>query len=224
MPVRTPVYWRAIVFSAVTLGCCIGAGPSFLGVTPAEAKAFYTRKRVNGHWITGRFPKRHATAARPALEGKARPVPAPVVTSTAALPVAAPLTKSPALDSRPEPAAAPPVAAPAAPIGSPTEEQRLQGLREALQARASRLVTTGSTGAGAPPAPQPQNGQPLATSSIGESKAAAPPPPREARSVSLDFETGIKTTLFSDGTTLKERFDIEALKALASPSAAKPPQ
>jgi hypothetical protein len=223
MPVRTRVYWRAIVFSAVTLGSWVGTGPGLLGVTPAEAKAFYTRKRVNGHWITGRFPKRHATATRPAREGRARPAAAPVVTLTAALPVPAPLANSTAPDAKREPTAAPPVAAPATPIAPPTEEQRLNGLREALQARASRLVTTGSTGAGAPPAAQPQNGQPLATSSIGESKAAVSPQ-REARSVSLDFETGIKTTLFSDGTILKERFDIEALKGLASPSAAKAPQ
>ena len=70
-------------------------------------------------------------------------------------------------------------------------------------------------------------GQPAAAPDVGGTKSAGPP--REARSVSLDFETGIKTTLFSDGTTSKERFEIEALKGLATPSTdsaapSKPPQ
>jgi hypothetical protein len=38
--------------------------------------------------------------------------------------------------------------------------------------------------------------------------------------VSLDFKSGLKTTLFSDGTTVREPFDVAAMKALA----ASPPE
>jgi hypothetical protein len=222
MPMRTPIYLRAVLASAVAFGACAVFGPEALGVSAAEAKAYYTRKRVNGHWITGRFAKRHAAAAARHRAGKA----AQIVTSTAALPApsvskALPETKSEV--ARPEaavPTAPPPTATP------PASDERLQGLREALQARAGRLVTTGSTGA--VPAQSPaRSSEPAAASDVGETKTAGPP--REARSVSLDFETGIKTTLFSDGTTSRERFEIEALKGLAAPSTdsaapSKPPQ
>lgn len=58
-----------------------------LGVRPAMAKdAFYTRKRVNGRWVTGRFPyKRVQTAAAAAA--------APVAASAAA--IAAPHVSKP---------------------------------------------------------------------------------------------------------------------------------
>jgi hypothetical protein len=40
--------------------------------------------------------------------------------------------------------------------------------------------------------------------------------------VSLDFRSGIKTTLFSDGTIVTEPFDTAALKGLAAaPNQAK---
>ncbi len=88
-------------------------------------------------------------------------------------------------------ATAPVAAGAAAAAGS--EGERLDKLRQALQARVNAL-TTGSV---APP--------------------EAPRPGPEPHSVSLDFQSGIKTTLFSDGTMVREPFDVPALKSLAAP-------
>jgi hypothetical protein len=44
-----------------TIGCpdlSGGAGSLALGVHPAQAKDFYTRKRIDGRWVTGVFPKK----------------------------------------------------------------------------------------------------------------------------------------------------------------------
>jgi hypothetical protein len=73
------------------------------------------------------------------------------------------------------------------------ENERLSKLREALQARANSL-TTGTL-----------------------SPAQAPNAVPEPHSVSLDFRTGTKTTIFSDGTSIQEPFDVGALKGLAAP-------
>jgi hypothetical protein len=43
-----------------------------------------------------------------------------------------------------------------------------------------------------------------------------PRPAPEPQSVSLDFKSGMKTTLFSDGSTVTEPFDTAALKGLAA--------
>ena len=75
-------------------------------------------------------------------------------------------------------------------VVSDPEADRLGKLRQALQARASAL-TAGRFVEVARPAPEPQ-------------------------SVSLDFKSGMKTTLFSDGTTVTEPFDTTALKGLAA--------
>jgi hypothetical protein len=81
-----------------------------------------------------------------------------------------------------------PVAAPPAPAA---QADPMAKLREALQARANTLTaTTGSIA----PAPRP-----------------------EAQSVSLDFDTGMKTTVFKDGTMVREPFDVSAWRGLASP-------
>jgi hypothetical protein len=74
-----------------------------------------------------------------------------------------------------------------------SDGERLDKLRQALQARVNAL-TTGSV---APP--------------------ETPRPGPEPHSVSLDFLSGVKTTLFSDGTMVREPFDVPALKSLAAP-------
>jgi hypothetical protein len=98
------------------------------------------------------------------------------------------------------PAPVPQVAfAPSATASSaPGEEERLRTLREALQARANSLSTGSVT------LPQPARVSP------------------EPQSVSLDFQSGVKTTVFSDGTSIQEQFDVAALKGIASPPRVKP--
>jgi hypothetical protein len=214
---RRKIVWRAGVFVAFAFGGSFVPSTSdfaFPGVSSAEAKPFYTRKRVNGRWITGRFPKRNATYASASKQAEPSPAPKPAAKATAASTTAAAASAAPVTASRPQPTVQPaqPLpttpAAPAAPhptasaqipaarpivsaalVPAP-EEQRLTKLRQALQARANAL-TTGSIPADPRPAPEPQ-------------------------SVSLDFKSGMKTTVFSDGTTVKEPFDVAAMKGLAA--------
>jgi hypothetical protein len=77
-------------------GHMVSAPISFgiLGVSSAEAAQFYTRKRVNGVWVEGRFPKsarsvrpvsvRTARKAQPARRVAAAPAPAPAPARAAA--------------------------------------------------------------------------------------------------------------------------------------------
>lgn len=221
---RRKIVWGAGVFAAFAFGGCLDSpksGFTFIGVSSVEAKPFYTRKRVNGRWITGHFPKRTATSANVSRKRVAEPtpaprpaakiatVPAPIMASAAAVAAASrarseppappgPPVPAPAPVSRAEPvpqapAPAPPatlVVANAALVPAP-EEQRLTKLRHALQARATALTTGSIPPQDQKPAPEPQ-------------------------SVSLDFKSGMKTTLFSDGTTVKEPFDVASMKGLAA--------
>jgi hypothetical protein len=200
-------YWRAAICAGVIFGGTAVSPPidlGFISVSPAEAKAYYTRKRVNGRWITGRFAKKGTAATRIAYGSRSAErspdastrvaalsaFSTPVMSAAAPAPVERPVT-APRHSPASSLAQAGPLAA-AAP-GSAFEDDRLSKLREALQARASAL-TTGSVAAqqGLRPGPEPQ-------------------------SVSLDFKSGTKTTVFSDGTSVTEPFDVAALKGLAAP-------
>jgi hypothetical protein len=208
---RRKMFWQAGVFAALTFGGCFGQSGgevAFVGVSPAEAKAYYTRKRVNGRWVTGRFAKRSGDVQSVATEPPEAPrikvsVVEPTLTSHASPALGrhsepgAP-AKRPGPQSATAPLAQAPLVPPLAniPLVSASEAEHLGKLRQALQARATAL-TTGSVVEVAHPAPEPQ-------------------------SVSLDFRSGIKTTLFSDGTIVTEPFDTAALKGLAAaPNQAK---
>jgi hypothetical protein len=176
-------------YSAVDLG--------FIGLSPAEAKPYYTKKRVNGVWITGRFPKRQATEKAERQDKKAAaPVrkarPAASVTTTAS--ITAP--REPRRGATSAPGAG---AAGAVPL---VADERLLKLQEALRARASTLTT------GIVPEPQghaaPIEPQPLAAAEA------------EPQSVSFDFRSGVKTTIFGDGAVIVEPFDVRSLKGLAA--------
>ena len=168
---------------------------------------------VNGRWITGRFPKRSAIKNNVANAGRSAKrrndeavdsdaTPArmtslpprdavPVVPAAPVLAATTPALSIAQVEPRPLPTD-PQAASPAAPLVPLLEDERLSKLREALRARANSLTTGTLTPAQAPrPAPEPQ-------------------------SVSLDFRTGTKTTVFSDGTSIKEPFDVGGLRGLAA--------
>ena len=96
-----------------------------------------------------------------------------------------------------------PAAVPAAPPVS--EEEHRARLQSALEARAQMIAvarasdTTGSLGAGA-----------------GGPAAIQPAPGAQPRSVSFDFESGMKTTTFPGDVVVKEGFDLAAGKQLAA--------
>jgi hypothetical protein len=257
---RSGVYWRRAIFVVVVIaGGCFASSTRYLGVIGvgvAEAKSYYTRKRINGVWVRGRFPKRsalnknQAATSKPAVHSSAASVPA-TTGSLALAPdgMAAPTLAAPATAAQPgaspHPAwlrsAAPaqpsptvqggtiaqatatpgafapqtvlsspvlpdarmpssPAMAPAAhepPLVPPSDEQRLSKLREALQARANSLANGGS----GMPAPKLR---------------VAPEP----QSVTFDFKSGVKTTIFADGTIVEDAFDVAAVKGMASPAPA----
>jgi hypothetical protein len=118
---------RAVLVTAIVSGGWVLPLPAPLGIAPAAAKEYYTRKRVNGRWVTGRFPKRGAETARStsarartaAVQADDVPVPPPAV--------------------RPLQAAAP--AAAALVPGEPQAgEQHLVPLKQALEQRARSMV------------------------------------------------------------------------------------
>ncbi len=217
---RRRVLWQAGIVAVLISGAWLDstAKLGLIGAGAAEAKEYYTKKRVNGRWITGRFQKRGASghSASEARMADTRSGPktgyrAAETLATGRVP--ATLTAPPPLEAAPAlrpgpgqpsslalPAASPPREPPAAaaPLVPAREGERLDSLRQALQARANTLTT-----AGVPPE---------------QASRQAPEP----HSVSLDFQTGIKTTLFSDGSMVREPFDVAALKTLAAvPAAAK---
>ena len=257
-------------YMASSMACFDG-----VGVSSAQAAGFYTRKRVNGVWIEGRFPKSGQSsrrAARPVKSAARTKAAAPAITE---VPASAVHTALPPPDPRreqPAPAIAPPVVAdvlrkeePASglpdveaalviaavgPVPPPDEggiatEERTLGLRRALQAKAEEMRARNDDPVrlAAPPAPQaiapepPQARAPdLNTGAIpgGSVPVQAAPAsfPRPAvlssadaqpkvtplvpRSVSYDFETGIKTTVF-ENSVVREPFDRAAMRSLANP-------
>ncbi len=57
MHVRTCVRAAAVIGVAAFGSVVFGSVGGVPGLGKAQAAEFYTRKRVNGQWITGRFPK-----------------------------------------------------------------------------------------------------------------------------------------------------------------------
>jgi hypothetical protein len=187
---RRNILLQVGLVAAIAAGLRVDAadGLRLAGAGPADAKDYYTKKRVNGRWINGRFPKRSAArTSSPEQDTSGSPrAPASRTATVSARAAAAGASTSPT-------SLAAPVAAGAAATAAGSDGERLDKLRQALQARANAL-TTGSV---APP--------------------EAPRPGLEPHSVALDFQSGIKTTLFSDGTMVREPFDVPALKSLAAP-------
>ena len=198
---RRTIYWR----TAICIGAIFGGGAfssadlGFIGIGPAEAKSYYTRKRVNGKWVNGRFPKKSAAkaarqetaTASPSVKSSKRKAQA-ALAETETAPAAAKVAALPARAGSDGQGGVAPGSAAARPAAGASgltlsEDDRLLRLREALRARANAL-TTGSIAT--PRTPEPQ-------------------------SVSLDFRSGTKTTIFSDGTLVTEPFDVGSLKGLA---------
>jgi hypothetical protein len=237
-------------------------------VSTAEAAQYYTRKRVNGRWITGRFPKAGRTAERTSRRGryaKAREVEEPA--EVAPLPPLPPLRERQQLietAAQPEADAAL-VTSGIGPLASLEEGfgaagDRLARLRAALQARAEALAAKaidlppglGLASMGTRPALAPEEASApgpviAATSAQVETRVPvaqpaapvqlsapqAPPAARastsiaamatgsaskttslEPKSVSYDFETGIRTTVY-ENSVVREAFDPAILKSLA---------
>jgi hypothetical protein len=182
-----------------------------IGITPAKAEEFYTRKRVRGRWITGHFTRRHIAKSRRGVEPEARPVAdrrfetEPVPTTPASK--AEPATERAIKPEPVFPAATAQVGRPAAsaePAAPLTKDERLRELQEALHAHARSLVANAESASAAPSV----NGS-LSRHQLSAASS-------EPKSVSFEFESGVKTTVFTDGTKVEEPFDPASMKGLAS--------
>lgn len=229
---------RGLLVLGIAFGGSIApgsVGTGLLGVGPAKAEKFYTRKRVNGQWITGQFPAEDtAPTARPKAKPRrvvrAKPAVAPAATAQqptltelVAGATAAASATVPSLSSAirtewasvpasaltiPPPAVAPQAAPPAVDL---VADERLSRLRSALIARAQDLA------ARAPDAPA--SAVAAAPAPAAQPAAGTPEPAKrlEPRSVSYDFETGVKTTVFED-SVVRESFDVASIKRIALPA------
>jgi hypothetical protein len=187
---RAKGYVQAAIVAGLAYGCCL-TSPTLSAFVPgigaAQAKGFYTRKRVNGRWVNGRFPKKHAQASGRRHAGWSAPEPQQV----ASLPPQPPRVER---DTRSE--------SRQASVTAPREE-RLVKLQQALEVRAQAIATAAA-------AEVTSSLRPIQT----QMPTAARPEPRW---VSFDFESGLKTTTFSSGAVVRESFDIGTLKGLAAP-------
>ena len=270
MHVRTCVRAAAVLgvaaFGSVVLGS-VGAVP---GVGDAHAAEFYTRKRVNGQWITGKFPKNEVDGQLAGTRSITRPR-----VAYARLPAEPEIVQVLPPPRAAEFAVAPPVEADGSSEIAESAGDRLTRLREALVARAGELAASvptlpglavGLTGldprpsppaaveapaaaepaapvtaaavpsgltsplkAGGPKAasqldPAPGFAAPVASHPVAPAAASATPArvaPLEPKSVSYDFERGIKTTVY-ESSVVREPFDPAAAKALGARLPAAP--
>jgi len=192
-----------VTIALVLVALSFGLGLGSLAV-PAQAGEYYTRKRVNGVWMHGVFPRRHATRTAQ-LETKAPAMPAEkppqrVATSVAsagddlapafqralqarrALASVAPAATM-AVDAIKAAASTPTPSAPAAMSVSLSDADRLLPLRRALEARAKMMAVSTA----------PLN--------------------RNIKAVTFNFETGLRTSIYNDGSVVEEHFDPDATLA-----------
>jgi hypothetical protein len=230
---RRAIVW--VVALAAGLFAIPTGAPSSIGVGTAEARDYYTRKRVNGRWITGRFP-RQSSAPNPSQAGleqpptrpqasghvSAAPIMRTSTSSSATRSLSLPLEPEGELRSRPVLAAA---TAPedslaglfeaspsgSTPLAAAPQDARLLNLQAALYVRARTLTSEPEHALGSLPSPR----------SLGSPRPVPASP--EPKAVSLDFQSGIKTTVFTDGTLVEEPFDPAALKELAGAHPARAP-
>ena len=211
---RVTATQRTIILLAVLTTAPFGlvdTQPLGVGIAPAAAKEVYTRKRVRGRWITGHFTRKHSAQHRRGIEAEARsgadrrieaePVPVP------AAPKPHPAPEQAMKPEPVRPVGVAPVDRAAAPSGAAaplTSDERLLRLQEALHARARSLATKGQS-VSAAPSVQPSLSQP-------QLSPASPEP----KSVFFDFQSGVKTTVLMDETSVEEPFDTASMKGLAS--------
>jgi hypothetical protein len=206
---RARGYVLAATLAGLAYGSCL-TSPTLSAFAPgigaAQAKEFYTKKRVHGRWVSGRFPKKFAHRSSRRHEARVEAEPQRVA--------ALPRPPRPEREARVEPRAQAPLQSQRQPEPQsqpqiqPSEaslprEDRLLKLKRALEARAQAIATVSAT---------------EVTSSVRSLELSSPKPRSEPRSVSFDFESGLKTTTFSSGHVVRESFDTGTLKGLAAPA------
>ncbi len=187
MPSRASILCGLMAGAAVTLPPSV---PPLLeaAAIAAPSRDVYTRKRVNGRWITGVFPKSGA------VRGRARHLLA--TRSRGEEPRESHQAAPPPRPARPADASA--VTSSIAPAAG---EMKIEGMRPALEAHARMLAS------------QPLSDQASRAPTPPNSGSTSPPIPR---SVTFDFDKGVKTIVFGDGLVLLEAFDVAEMRDLAT--------
>ena len=197
-----------------------------LVIHEAEAASFYTRKRVNGVWVTGQFAKGGSAYSSRRHRGAGRTRLAMATAAPKAYPLPpASVPETPVRGGGPETTSSVPrvFASLTEPFPEPTlADERLIRLKEALTAHATVLVArtaepdgprTASLAGPAEASPERGRDAGSAPSNPGEGTPKPVAPALAPRSVSYDFETGIKTTVFAT-SVVREPFDVAAMRAL----------
>ena len=176
----------------------LGPGPAPITGGVASAKEFFTRKRVNGRWVAGKFAKPEATKAR-AKAGRgrrrlaSRAAPEPVEADPRPMPP----TRPAGMGSRASDGAPSSRVIATASITPAPAEARMERMRSALEARAKTLASEALPVAeGAP--------------------VASPPVGIALRSVTFDFQKGLKTVVFDDNVAVTEPLDPNHARELAA--------
>jgi hypothetical protein len=153
------VVLRIVLAAAVSFGSVAGAGAA----DTSPGRDYFTRKRVNGKWITGVFPKEEGSS-QPAEQASTEP------SSSAAGPGAGPKPVARTAATKPKPAVA-------APTPKPAPEQTV--IAEKPAKPAAKAVKPAKT-ASAPPLPPVRPDRPTTTAAMPQAEL---PPEIPAASV-----------------------------------------
>ena len=154
----------AVTVASLTLGGAMGlpaVSGGVVGVSTASAAGFYTRKRVNGEWITGHFAKpgpsgrrrasrrtgsRHTATRHSRRQHVVRQDRRDRQRDASQRETSSPPPREPSVDTTGALATLAPMSGPSAVSAVPAGDPRLSKLRDALQVRAREIAVT------APPA------------------------------------------------------------------------
>lgn len=203
---------KPLICAASLAAACLVSAPlaPLQGWESAQAKQFYTRKKVGGRWVTGRFPatarvgrgRRHfvaRAAAPPPQEADETASPPPRPGNLDQAPVSAQADRP--ADAR-APAGVRSLAAlstaSVTPAGAVPADVRMERMRSGLEARAKSLASDAQPAAPDAPPPAP----------VGVTM----------RSVTFDFERGVKTVVFDDNIAVTEPLDPRRARELAAAS------
>ncbi len=202
---------KASILAALAIGTAAILMPAGLqapgsGAAVAKSREVFTRKRVNGRWVTGRFSsaeRRTGTSRRFSRRGTARRAAPDPVVETAPEPPA-----RPSIAARPSFAASPSLATPLSPeldrvistasLTPAPAGPSLEHMRSGLEAKARTMVTSASE----VPVPVPD--------------APTPAMRLAPLRITFDLERGTKTVTFEDGVAVSEPFDKTRIRELAS--------
>jgi hypothetical protein len=180
--------WPTSTVRAVLVGTALTLAVPVLvpAAVSVQAGEFYTRKRVNGVWITGKFRRKHhaEVTKASAVAGKAEEGGKEEIADQAEK---AEKTKKPVDVTYLDPA-----------------DDRKPAFQRAMEARQAMKRPEGLLATGDDVRLLPLQ---RALEAKARSLAETLPPLRNVKTVTYDFDTGLRTSIYSDGSIAEEPFD-----------------